>query len=474
MSSLPVTPPSGKLPSNFYQEFLDDESNFEDLNYGLNISFRAATIQLAQATTLKLGALAAVHPFESMRILRQIQYGTAVDTTEKGGFFDAENEPGINRSGQFKFGDSGTSNDADDEGDVFLRSRSSRNLFEKETRETDEYLENSGLKSVSQTLLSIPRAEEQIEVDEFGYARPAKPESSSSAWPLIFNKKASIWSSFMLAAKYQGIPSLWQGIMAFWAYQTSFDFTQAVFEEVLTSPILWNRSGGLLGYSYKAPNSNDPSELLKTFPAVPVTASIALSAIVNFLLTPLDLVRTRLVAQSIYNSEIKCKTLTSALSTIYREEGSLLGLYPNKIFTGITSILLPALRILPMSLFNHFAEDWIESFGIPSGLAYALAQFAFSCTNLAITLPIETIRRRLYLQNFKPTQTSSSKWIYRVPVSPIPYLGFWNCLRRICQEEGISALYQGWSMQLASSTVLLASNIVLEMDNDYPEDMESF
>ena len=278
----------------------------------------------------------------------------------------------------------------------------------------------------------------------------------------------------MLAAKHQGIPSLWQGIMAFWAYQTSYDLTQTVLEEVLTSPILWNRSGGLLGYSYQAPNSNDPTELLKTFPVVPVTASIALSAAVNFLLSPLDLVRTRLVTQSIYHSEIKCKTLTSALSAIYREEGGFSGLYPNRIFSGITAVLMPSLRILPMSLFNHFAETWIESLGIPSGLAYSLAQFTFSCTNLAITLPIETIRRRLYLQSIKCTQTSSPKWIYRVPVSPTPYFGFWNCLRRICHEEGVSALYQGWSMQLASSTVLLASNIVLEMENEYPDDMEAF
>jgi hypothetical protein len=471
MSSFPVTPPPGKLPSNFYQEFLDDESNFDDLNYGLNISFKAATIQLAQASLLKLGALAAVHPLESMRILRQVQYGTAVDATEPGGFFDSENEPEASKAA--KFSDSGTSNDADDESDYLLQRRSSRNLFEMETREADEYFQKSGLKFISEPFLSTLR-DETIEVDKLGYARPSKLETSNSAWPLVFNKKAAIWSSFLLAAKYQGIPSLWQGIMAFWAYQTTFDLTQTILEEVLTSPILWNRSGGLLGYSYQAPNSNDPAELLKTFPYLPVSASIALNASVNFLLTPFDLVRTRLVAQSIYNSEIKCKTLTSALSTIYREEGRLSGLYPNKIFNGITSVLLPALRILPMSLFNHFADAWIESLGIPKGLAYALAQFTFSCTNLAITLPIETIRRRLYLQSIKKPQTSSPRWIYRVPVSPTPYLGFWNCLRRICQEEGVSALYQGWSMQIASSTVLLASNIVLELENEYPDDMESF
>lgn len=474
MSSFPVTPPPGKLPSNFYQEFLDDERNFDDINYGLNISFKTAAIQLAQANLLKLGALAAVHPFESMRILRQVQYGTAVEGIEAGGFFDTENEPGITHQNDFsKFSNSGTSNDADDEGDDLLQRRS-RTIFEKETRETDEYFESSGLKSMSRNNLSIPSAEEEIEVDEFGYARPTKTQTSNSSWPLIFNKKSSIWSSLMLASKYQGIPSLWQGIVAFWAYQTAFDFTQAAFEEVLTSPILWNRSGGLLGYSYQSANSNDPAELLKTFPVVPVTGSIVLSAAVNFLLSPLDLVRTRLVAQSIYNSEIKCKTVTSALRTVYREEGGLAGLYPNKIFSGMTSILLPALRILPMSLFNHFAESFIESLGIPSGIAYSLAQFTFSCTNLAITLPIETIRRRLYLQSMKNTQISSSRWIYRVPVSPVPYIGFWNCLRRICQEEGVSALYQGWSMQLASSTVLLASNIVLEMDGEYPDEMEAF
>lgn len=474
MLSFPISPPPGKLPSNFYQEFLDDESNFDDQNSGLNMSFKTAAIQLAQANLLKLGALAIVHPFESLRLLRQVQYGTAVDVSEAGGFFDSENEPGLNSSQRSQFADSGTSNDADDEGDEFSQHRSSsRIILEREAQETDEYYENSGLKSMSQTLLSIPRAAgKEIDVDEFGYARSSKPDTSNSAWPLILNKKASIWASFMLASKYQGIPSLWQGIMAFWAYQTSLDFTQSILEEVLTSPILWNRTGGFLGYSYRASNNNDTVELLKTFPVVPVTASIALSATVNFVLTPLDMVRTRIVAQSIYASEVKCKSLTSALNTIYREEGGFAGLYPNKIFSGIAALLLPALRILPMSIFNHFADSWIESYGIPSGFAYSLAQFVFSCANLAITLPIETIRRRLYLQS--PRKINSRKWIYRVPVSPTQYHGFWNCLRRICQEEGVSALYQGWSMQLASSTVLLASNIVLEMESEYPDDLESF
>ena len=114
MSSFPLSPPPGKLPSNFYQEFLDDESNFDDFNSSLNISFKAATIQLAQASLLKLGALAAVHPFESMRILRQVQHGTAVDAAEPGGFFDSGNEPGLSQSEHSKFADSGTSNDADD------------------------------------------------------------------------------------------------------------------------------------------------------------------------------------------------------------------------------------------------------------------------------------------------------------------------------------------------------------------------
>lgn len=415
----------------------------------MNISLKTAMIQLTQASLLKLGALAAVHPFESMRLLRQVQYGTAVDSVEAGGFFEShEPENGHKRH------ESSASNDADDEGEPLLKRQSSS--FQMESKEVDDHFLSSGL-------IAVPslHSSNEIEVDEMGYARPTNPESSTSQWPLFLNKKASLWSSFMLGAKYQGIPSLWNGVMAFWAYQSAFDFTQAALEEILTSPILWNRSGGLLGFTITNSTLND-------FPAVPVVASICLNTAVSLLLTPLDLVRTRMVAQSIYPSEIKYKSLTSAISAIYKDEGGLSGLYPNKAFSAISAILLPTLRILPMSLFNHFAESWIESFGVPSGLVYPLAQFIFSCTNLAITLPLETVRRRLYLQHHK------SNWIYRVPVSPTPYHGFWNCLRRICQEEGPQALFQGWSMQLASSTVLLASNLVLEMENEFPDDMETF
>ena len=458
--SFPITPPpppsSPKLSSNFYQEFLDDESNFEDSPSSLNISVKAAMIQLAQASLLKLGALAAVHPFESMRLLRQVQYGTAVDSTEPGGFFespDPNNSPLLRTN---KFTESSTSNDADDEGEPLLRRRSSS--LGIEAKEVDGHFESSGLKRIPSGI----NVSYEIDVDEFGYARPSKPDTSNSSWPLFLNKKASLWSSFMLAAKYQGAPSLWNGVMAFWAYQSAFDFTQAALEEILTSPILWNRSGGLLGYTF----SNSP---LNSFPAVPVTSSICLNATVNFLLTPLDLVRTRMVAQSIYADEIKCKSLTSAITAIYKEEGGFSGLYPNKAFSIVSAVLLPTLRILPMSLFSHYAESWIETFGVPPEFAYPLAQFIFSCTNLFIILPIETIKRRLFLQNQK-----KSNWIYRVPVSPTPYHGFWNCLRRICLEEGPQALYQGWSMQLASSTVLLASNLILEMESEFPDDMEAF
>lgn len=457
-----MSKPSSVTPqpslSKFYQEFLEDENNFEESSSSLNISFKAAVIQLTQASLLKLGALAAIHPFESMRLLRQVQYGTAVDSLEPGGFFET---PG-NDKGNLRGLESSTSNDADDEGEPLLKC-SSNNLFEKETFEVDGHYSKSGLKSAfnSQSFLSISK---EFEEDEFGYVRPAKLETlQNSEWPLVLNKKSSIWSSFMLAAKYQGVPSLWNGIMAFWAYQSAFDFTQAVFEEILTSPILWNRSSGLLSYTI----SNSKDTIFTDFPLIPVTSSICLNAMVNFLLTPLDLVRTRMVAQSIYNNEIKCKTFSSAISTIYKEEGGLNGLYPDKAFSIISSFLLPTLRILPMSLFSHFAESWIESFGIPAGFVYPIAQFFFNCANIVISLPIETIRRRLYLQ-------SNQRWIYRVPTSAIPYTGFWNCLRRICQEEGVHALYQGWSMQLASSTVLLASNMVLEVENEFPDDMEAF
>lgn len=485
MSFPSVSPPPNKLSKlSLYQEFLNDESNFIESSTPsiFLISFKSVAIQVAQESLLKFGTLAALHPFESMRILRQVQYGTAVDVKESGGFFEPIDEAEIRRSERSKFTDSSTSNDADDEGDPFVQRRSSRNLFEQETQEIDEHFKSSRLNSTSQTLLTVPKSNNSIEVDDFGYARSSKLSSNSNntAWPIILNKNASIWSSCRLAAKYQGIPSLWQGIMAFWVYQSSVDISHSVIEEVLTSPIIWNRPAGLLGLFTATSSSSSvdsSSRSFRNFPFAPLLGSVFVTSLVNFLVTPLDLVRTRLVAQSIYTSEIKCKSPLAALKTIYREEGKN-GLYPNKIFNGLTAILLPALKILPISLFTHFTENSIESIGIPAGFASAIAHFIFNCTNLLITLPIETIRRRLYLQVHSLPNSAKSKsytqWIYRVPISQVPYSGFWNCFRRICQEEGVSALYQGWSMQLISSTILLASNIVLEIENDFPDDMESF
>lgn len=471
-TSLPLSPPPAKLPSNFYQEFLDDDKNFEEYSSPLTMSFKSATIQLAQAGLLKLGALAFVHPFESLKLLRQVQYGTAVDMKETGGFFESNEYSDKFKVGGASFADSSTSNDADDEGDCLSQRRSSRTFFDHEAEQVDDYLNSSDISKLSNSLLKVPGRVDSADIDSSGYVKSSSSvDSPTTNRPLIFNKNASIWASFMLAAKYQGIPSLWNGIFAFWAYQNAHEISTIVFEEVLTSQYIWNRPGGVLGFNYLAPTTLDASNPLQTFPVIPVAGSIVLNGAVNFLLTPIDLVRTRLVAQSIYPSELKCNGIVSAISSLYREEGGISALYPQAIFNGISSLILPTIRILPLSIFNHFSEAWIESLGIPSGFTYAIMQFVFSCTNLAISLPIETIKRRLFLQSRKKI---SQRWIYRVPVSPIPYNGFWNCLRRICQEEGASALYQGWSMQLASNTVLLASNFILEMENEFPDDMEAF
>lgn len=473
MSAIPAH--SGNIPTSFYQDFLEDSSNFNENALAYSVSARAVALHVAQAALFKFGAIALFQPFESARLLRQVQHGTAIGIDGVGGF--CESLDGAHAKDHPRLHDSGTSNDADDESDALFP----RQRLASEARIVDGHL------SVSSNALPIrskPSAGSTLSTDTLGYITSLpnrhtspSPAPANSRWPLILNKRASLWASLAITAKYHGVTSLWNGVFAFWAYQVAFDVTRGTLEELLASQQLWSRPGGLLGYVCTFPDSI-PSDR-PSFPTAPIISSVLLQSATALLLTPLDIARTRLVAQSVFPSETKCTSLPATLAAMYREEGGLGGLYPHRLLALSSALLVPALRIIPSSLFAHFGEAAIETLGIPSGVAYALAQFVFNCVQLTVTMPLETIRRRLHLQSIRSaTETFRGKnhrpWTFRVPVSPVPYTGFCNCLRRICQEEGIGALYQGWSMQLATSSVILASTLLLELENEYPDEMEAF
>ncbi|WFC97981.1 hypothetical protein MYAM1_000702 [Malassezia yamatoensis] len=187
------------------------------------------------------------------------------------------------------------------------------------------------------------------------------------------------------------------------------------------------------------------------FSPTPFTAlgMLTLSHVITgTLVSPLDLVRTRLIAQSTLPSHRKYAGPVDALRTILHEEGGWRTIYLTPLLC-IPTILDFTFRSLLTLGAPLFVENTLRLDPNAVPISYALAELAISTLALGITLPIETIRRRLQLQyhpplrrnqrtNFgQPTSANTARVGLRacVETRPVPYTGFLECMYRIVSEE---------------------------------------
>ncbi|SPC63824.1 related to UGO1 - outer membrane component of the mitochondrial fusion machinery [Ustilago sp. UG-2017b] len=123
--------------------------------------------------------------------------------------------------------------------------------------------------------------------------------------------------------------------------------------------------------------------------------------ITGILVSPLDLIRTRLIAQSTLPAHRKYSGPYDAMQKTLREEGGwkTAYLHPNLLIPTILDFTLrPLLSLGAPLLIEHTLR--LEPTTHP--ISYAIAELAISTASLCITLPIETVRRRLQLQIRKP------------------------------------------------------------------------
>lgn len=171
-----------------------------------------------------------------------------------------------------------------------------------------------------------------------------------------------------------------------------------------------------------------PTRLLSHHP--PILLPIASHLITGFILSPLDLIRTRLIVQSFVKPNYTGPL--DAFLQIYRNEGGLHGLYlhPQLLFPTlidnalrpIVSLALPSILVAYLGL--HITED-------SNPLAWGFAELASSCIGLLITLPFETVRRRLQVQvrgTAKPLNGC-------VQLRPAAYNGIVDTMWHILTEE---------------------------------------
>lgn len=136
-----------------------------------------------------------------------------------------------------------------------------------------------------------------------------------------------------------------------------------------------------------------PSQL----PPAHLALSLASHIVTGIILSPLDLVRTRLIIQSSHPSHRTYSGPLNALRTILHNEGGWRGVYthpallvPCILDNTIRPLLTLATPVLVYRLMG------VEEDTHP--MSYALASCVVASVSLGVTLPVETVRRRMQAQ----------------------------------------------------------------------------
>lgn len=171
---------------------------------------------------------------------------------------------------------------------------------------------------------------------------------------------------------------------------------------------------------------------MSPFHQPPILLPVASHLITGFLLSPLDLVRTRLIVQSFTPRYRKYTGPFDAFSQILRDEGGLKGIYfhPHLLLpTIIDNMLRPVVSLALPSILAAYLGVQISEEVNP--IAWGLTELGGSCIGLLVTLPFETIRRRLQVQ----VRGSAKPLKGCVELRPAPYNGIVDTFWHVLTEE---------------------------------------
>ncbi|GAA6039613.1 hypothetical protein JCM8097_002213 [Rhodosporidiobolus ruineniae] len=160
----------------------------------------------------------------------------------------------------------------------------------------------------------------------------------------------------------------------------------------------------------------------------------------TILVSPLDLVRTRLIVQSAQPQHRKYENPVNAVMTIVEEEGGLWNTYfhANLFFPALLEgILRPLIHLSTPLIISRYLH--LEPSSSP--LTFGLAELLLSTAGLLVTIPIETVRKRLQIQSRAAFVRAGRAggvgrpWRTCVETRPVPYAGIVEAVYRILTEE---------------------------------------
>jgi len=250
-------------------------------------------------------------------------------------------------------------------------------------------------------------------VDDQGYVirRSVLEEGTRPEYIIPVGSADGVWGMMKRVGRHrtEGWLALWKGL-----------FTSTV-NEILSDTLQPMIHGFLLSLFF-------PS--MSPFQQPPIILPVASHLLTGLILSPLDLIRTRLIVQSHSPRYRKYSGPMDAFRQILRDEGGLRGMYlhPHLLIpTLLDNALRPIVSLaLPGMITSYFGWGHITEETHP--VAWSMAELGSSCLGLLVTLPIETIRRRLQAQ----VRGSAEPIKGCVELRPAPYNGvvdgFWHIL----------------------------------------------
>lgn len=278
--------------------------------------------------------------------------------------------------------------------------------------------------------------------------------------PVVIERGVTDMIRAMTRWRGEGILSLWKGQLTTFVIDTLSSNLQPL----------------LLSTLYFLSPSSTPSSISlplehHAYPGLPLTLSVGSYLLTGLLLSPLDLVRTRLIAQS---SQLRHRLYSGPLDglrQIVQNEGGYrsIFLHPNLLFPALLDNLLrPLLNLATPLIIDRFLS--IDKSHEP--VRFGLAEFGLSTLGLLIILPLETIRKRLQLQSRQTHHPRSSSGDQQHPVDrqfkgcvrlrPEPYNGIVEGIYRIITEEksGLLGLLRGFNVGMTANFVVFILSLI--------------
>ncbi|KAE9395948.1 mitochondrial carrier [Gymnopus androsaceus JB14] len=261
---------------------------------------------------------------------------------------------------------------------------------EEETSDSDEddsYFADP--EATSTTSREIPRNDHA----------PIRDEGSRPEYIIPVGPQDGVWGMMKRIGRFrsEGWLALWKGLLTSCATEVLASTLQPIINNILQSLFF-------------------PSNTL--FHQPPILLPVASHLITGFILSPLDLIRTRMIVQSF----IPRYKSYSGLKGIY--------LHPNLLFpTIIDCAFRPLVSLALPGIIASYVGARITEENNP--IAWGIAELAGSCIGLLLTLPFETVRRRLQVQ----TRGTAKPINGCVELRPKPYYGVVDTLWHIITEE---------------------------------------